>query len=134
MRLREALVGGEGSCPGRGKWKTLLGSEGDGCRRGDWRMLGKDIGRERKEREEGTDHEIVGVVWMRLVSLRLRRHADCKENQDRRCFACLLRKSERNSKDWTPLRSRSELGRKAPGDQHLLEADAGEGQRKRLSA
>lgn len=31
MREQEALVGGEGPCPRRGKLEALLGSEGGGC-------------------------------------------------------------------------------------------------------
>jgi hypothetical protein len=117
---------GRGLLPRTGEVENAVGE-----RRG--RLLSRGLEearkryRKRKEgREEGTHHGIVGVV---SVSLRLRRHAE-----DRRCLACLLGMSERNSKDWTPLRRRSELGRKAPGDQYLLLGDAGEGQRKRLSA
>jgi hypothetical protein len=64
-----------------------LGSEVDGCCREDWRRLkggGREIRRKREEGEEETDDEIVDVVWMRPVSLRLRRYVDCIKNQDRR--------------------------------------------------
>ena len=83
--------------------------------------------RERKEKGgQRTNDEIVGVFWMRFERLRPRRYVDCTESHHNRHYlTCLLDMSERNSKDWTRLRKRSGLGRKAPGDQHLLVADAG---------
>jgi hypothetical protein len=87
VREQEALVVDGGSCPEREKLEESLGSEVDGCCREDWRRLkggGREIRREGEGREEETDDENVDVVWMRPVSLSLRRYVDCIVNQDRR--------------------------------------------------